>query len=583
MRTFLVYLFLIISLLSNGQYRPAFNFLPATDFDLQCLSPDGEWLASHPDEIIHLFNTRTGRLMYSFQADYFSNVHITRDNTLYFKRHDTLHRTKIGSFIIENMGIPGNGNTTSDFLPEKSGQYIFKIYADSSMVWSSSTKQKLFTIRGEKLSYCEKGNKFIYKQKDTVYLTDLKGMIKERLIVPASSVVAFSQGSEFLAFGTPGQVKVYNLASTPITQFSFPHSHLNAIRFVTGSQWLLMRTDSLVHVMDFAKKQIVDSFIYRKELGTETGLITFNYEGKIMMYDPSKKAFSDSLNTKQHINTIEDNGNTVLIQGENSTIIYSKRTRSSNIIEHHTEPINEGILAPNNRYAIIAGEVFAYFWDLQKGTIITETTIARSSFECSFSPNSRFLAMWDGRDISVFTVPQGERISRFNSDSKIHSATVDSSGKYAIVLNRSYAEVWDLATSKRLYRKFSDTAGLSASNDLVTDSGAYNLANGKLIAAGKPGNQVIAKLSGDQYKLEKTTDPNYANRAIIIKTREGNLIATVISYYLGDYIIIDKDWHYDGSPFALKNFRYANKDQLLSEEETKKFYVPGLYKKLVEK
>ncbi|HSU28268.1 MAG TPA: hypothetical protein VLJ68_07800, partial [Chitinophagaceae bacterium] len=275
----------------------------------------------------------------------------------------------------------------------------------------------------------------------------------------------------------------------------------------------------------------------------------------------------------------------------------------------------------------------ATLWETKSWKPLVQMAMGRSNFDCAFSENAERLMMWDGRDIVLWSIPDGKKLSEIRNPfrGRISQPYISGDGSKIGLVSRNGIYIWDVITKKniskvsrgfsyqweelafsytgtyfivaqkdslllmrsdgttagRIGRPSSNTSTAQFSKDdkyILAGTFIYDIANDKWVEkaeqAGKNYQQTNVEQALFQITLTDTTTSQESGARIMEKS-SGHFFQ-LLPLAGRNYMIYDESGRYDGSAEVLSQITLACEDKIITDKkEIEKLYVPGLAEKIM--
>ncbi len=210
-----------------------------------------------------------------------------------------------------------------------------------------------------------------------------------------------------------------------------------------------------------------------------------------------------------------------------------------------------------------------------------------------FSPDGKKVvtASADGT-AKIWNTITGKLLLDFKQNDYINTAAFSPDGKKIVTAsNNKMAVIWDAVTGKQLVQLKGHTEDvLSATyspdgKKILTSSWdntskMWDAVTGKLLLTltGHEGDVTDGEFSPDGKKVITTSSDNTCK---VWNTETGELLYTFMAIDFDDYLIVDKDNHYDGSQAALKLLYFNYEGEVIELSQLKdQLWIPGLAERI---
>lgn len=252
--------------------------------------------------------------------------------------------------------------------------------------------------------------------------------------------------------------------------------------------------------------------------------------------------------------------------------------------------------SPDGKKLVTASYKKAKIWNAGTGKLLTELKGHTNSLESAcYSPDGKKIVtastdgtakIWDAIKGTLLVDLKGHR-------SSVNFAGFSPDGKKIVTAsNDKTAKVWDTMNGAIL-------ADLKGHTNYVINSACFSPDNKKIVTASNDntakiwdavsGNLLI-DLRGHINKVmsacfspdgKKIVTASYDNTTKIWDTEKGTLLYTFFAIDSSDYIVEDKDSHYDGTPNARKLLYYVCGTEVIELQQLKdKLWIPGLVERI---
>lgn len=248
----------------------------------------------------------------------------------------------------------------------------------------------------------------------------------------------------------------------------------------------------------------------------------------------------------------------------------------------HSDKINSVAFSPDSRYALTGSRDYTLkLWDIAAGkevmTFEGHTTYVDA---VAFSPDGRY-ALSRGGDNRLWDVSTGKEIETLqpkeNRPIQMDLMTFSQDGRYVFsVSNYTHnLTLWDFTTRKEI-------ASIGAGQPIHSIALS---SDGRLALTGHKGNKIkiwdveaIKRVGAARDKFEaEDRDMTYADMKRMENLREAALMATLISFDDGEWIVMTPEGYFNTSPHGSKHMKVRVGGSVFAINNFfERFYNPGL-------
>jgi WD40 repeat protein/uncharacterized caspase-like protein len=589
-----------------------------------CFSKDGKYLLSaSKDSTAKIWQVSNGRLLKTLRG------HTNWVNSAVFSNDEKFILTASadstariwqnlsGHFL---MKLAGHKSAVNTAVCSTDGKYILTASKDhTAKIWQTSNDHLLYTLQAHNdavntavFSY---DNKFIVtasKDNRAIVWQVSDGSIKKEFQEHSGSVnsAVFSpDGKYVLTASDDNTARIWNTSEGIISNELKGHtSVVTAATFSSDGKYMVTAS------------------------WDNTAKIWNALDGKLLA---NLKGHTDWIN---EANFSPDGKYVVTSSSDNTAAIWSVPDgQLIRKLKGHTDWVSFAAFSPNEKYIVTTSwDNTARIWDASNGTLISEmkghAAIIKSA---RFSPDNKLIvtSSWDNT-AKTWNVENGKLIRDLNGHTgKIRTAIFSNDGKYILTASwDSTAKVWDAASGNLVLNlkghmgplnsaTYSPDGKFIVTTSMDNTAKIWSVVSGQLIsnltghtkpvitATYSPDGKFIVTASWDNTarlwsasgKLVKELKGHTASLRsatwspdgkFIVTTSEdntvkkwdgqtGNFLYTFFAVDSLDYLAIDKDGRYDGTPAARKMLYYVCDNEIVDLEQFKDLsWEPGLVSKL---
>lgn len=454
------------------------------------ISGDDRIVVTCKGEYAYAWDRALGRLRCVFEIDSYSTVKLSPDGqSLLFRRQGDimLGSLKTGQ---QQILIPAARAGADDGIFSHDGKFILTNVkgADSVRIWSNPGGQLLQQLRGRmSLTAFTSDNKFLV----TVYRdTCIKWDLDNRRIVHAFQVSApgqyaavSSEGSYFVKADTR-QLYIWNTAVPgPAKEITDDRRgliwglQLNG----NGSRLLTMGGDSAFNIRDLSTGMLVRTFKYPygynmtsfSMLSRDGNKAAFFSGDTAFICDVATGNIQDRITGWQYSSAFcfSSDGKYAAMNNRQGLLIYNIADRQTSIVPTWSDKTEFAMLSPGNQYFLNCTKDTATLVETKTGRPLVKMAMGRDGFDCAFSRNGKQLMMWDGRDLAIWSIPDGKQVAAIRNSFKGYVRNepfISGDGKRVGIIGRDLS-IWDITTGKVISRFYAAPGMLNESPALNRD------------------------------------------------------------------------------------------------------------------
>lgn len=311
----------------------------------------------------------------------------------------------------------------------KDNRYVSTLIGDSCITWDLQSRQikNSFSLSEYGTNMISPDGKFVLASKDNViYIlkTGTGDLVKE-LKDGTGKIRGFDvnpESNRLISVAEDGFAKLWDIESGHLNfQFSIlPDSYRIPNLSPDGNMIAARSRDNLTLYNSRDGKNWDSTF-----LGKE-------YSGLYFSFSPDSK-------------------NLLVMTGQQALLYSIDKKEKGRLQETQAYTIEEIMLSPGTKYLLCTSGDTAILCDPLTGKILVKMTMGRSGFDCAFNSNSTRMLMWDGADITLWSIPDGRQLlKKFYAPGKVYHSVINDENTRIASVSSSYTAIWETDSAKRL-------------------------------------------------------------------------------------------------------------------------------------
>ena len=589
-------------------------------------SPDGKYIVTASnDSTAKIWQASTGKILSelkghsnnvisaSFSPDGKYIVTASWDNTA------KIWQTENGKLLTV---LKGHTKALNSAMFSPDGKYIVTSSLDSTAkIWLASNGNRIHEMRTHKdainaAMFSPDGKYIVTISKDNTgkiwnassgsFIADLKGHTN------VVSAVSFSSDSKQIVTGSwDNTAMLWNAADGKLIDILRGHTSVvsSAIFSPDGKYIAAALWDNTAKIWDAYTGQLLT---YLKGHTNWVNTVAFSEDSKyIVTASMDNTARIWRVSTGHFLRALKghtDNVNSAIFSPDGKYIATASwdntakiwETASGKLIHNlrgHTGVVKSALFSPDGKYIVTASwDNTAKIWEAASGKLIHNlkghTDKVRTAI---FSPDGKYIltASWDST-AKIWEPEDGQLLRTLKGHTaSLNSAAFSPDGKYIVTGSLdNTAKIWQTDNGKLLadlkaHNSSVNSVSFSPDGKYIITASEDNTAKVWLAAEGKLQSDLkehtaplkSAVFSPDGNYLVTTSEDNTLKKW---KTFTGEFLYTFFAIDSTDYLVLDKDGHYDGTEKARKMLYYVCENEIVDLEQFKDLsWEPDLVSKLM--
>lgn len=439
-------------------------------------SPDNKLLLSRTD-ICNVWNLESGKLLYTLDINLYSNAEFTGNGQFivsYYGGNIVLLELKTGIKKIIPVKVNEKDFTYVNVKVSHGGKLIAvgNPYDSTLIVCSNFDKKSLKTYTGviDQVLFTTDEKYMIARYKQTIRKWDMKSnqLVKAITIDESGWRTIISHDREVIAALGKDTISIWNFESDkPFRIIAGHKKNISDLVFSENSKAIIAYSkDSVALTWDIASGKLIKEIKYQPVNNSNISFAT-SADGKrkvvqiysdsiIRLYDNTIGKVIDSIviNSKNWYPSdafgISSDGNYISWGDDEQFYVYSTQKKEVTAFRTHTAKILDVILSPDNKYFLTNNHDRATLWDPLTAKPVVTMKSNRDGIECAFNEEGTRLLMWDGRDLELWSVPEGKKLKliRNTRRDEIYKPFISNDGNKIGLVSSNEISIWkDSATN----------------------------------------------------------------------------------------------------------------------------------------
>lgn len=439
-------------------------------------SPDYKLILSRTAHILNIWNVESGKLLYTLDIAFYSNASFTGNSQFivsYYEGNIVILELKTG--INKIIPVKVNEKDFSYVNVKVSGdQKLIAVgnpFDSTFIVCSNFDKKSLKTYTGviDQVFFTSDEKYMIAKYKQTIRKWEMKSnqLVKAITIDESLWRTTISPDREVIAAWGKDSISIWNFKSEkPFRIIAGHQKNISDLFFSENSKAIIAYTkDSIALTWDIASGKLIKKVAhipvnYSSVFSNGKSKLTYaSLDSILRLYDNTSGKLSDSIkiNHKNAFNSnafnISTNGKFFSWGDEEQFNVYSTQTKETKEYITNTIKILDVILSPDNKYFLTNNHDRATLWDALTAKPVATMKSNREGIECAFNEEGTRLMMWDGRDLNLWSIPEGKKLASINNTRReeISHAFISKDGNKIGIVSNNEISIWKDSLKKPVH------------------------------------------------------------------------------------------------------------------------------------
>ncbi|MEO5946629.1 MAG: WD40 repeat domain-containing protein [Chitinophagaceae bacterium] len=476
------------------------------------ISPDGRFIVTKKKTRTQVWSREAGKLIYSFDRDGGAGAEFSADSKTLISLMDgyvTTTDLKTGNRKKVILRQFKNGSKARF---SKDDKFIItgNERRDSIIIWTNPAGKLVQSFKGNIDKIVFTGNKYAAT---VVSDTCLQWDIKKNILIRTIPLMKYTKNSlspdgKIVAAVKEKKIQLWDINSGTKLKDLDPGEQGKEMQGFSfsedGRRLLSYSADSVAILWDLGSSSILKKVKYTPGfpsascwLSPDGQKIIVNAREKLVFYDVSSGKAYDSLIHKDFLFDklyFTSGLKYIYAFSRLGMAVYTGPDYKKYFFTTQADGIKMAQLSPGNKYLLTSTEDIAKLWDIRTGKFLASMYMGRNDFTCTFNDDASRLLMQDGRDLDVWSIPDGRRVYSIRNERRgyILKAFISGDGNRVGLVSGSDISIWDSIGKKPLL-KISDIPNLRNQSPIFNYDGSrllaasrdsffiYNSTNGSLI------------------------------------------------------------------------------------------------------
>ncbi len=447
-------------------------------------SPDNEFIMSRTYDVLNIWNVLSGKLLYTLSISGLSNAEFIAKGKFvvsFYESSIVILELKTGKkFTIEPNLDKGRDARVIKLIVSPSERLIavgntfdttFKICTDLDKKFLQTYKGNIehvaFTtdekymitgyLDGQSAGYHEKIMKWDLKNNQLIKAITIDAPWWASGISPDGETIATHKNDTMFLWNFKTDKPRWFL-----NEYKKDISYLNFSQ--NGKSITVYSKDSIAIEMDVTSGKMIKKYNYissgYKSISMPDGRKKAVYgDSSILLYDIATGKLLDSvkINLKygynSPISSMTPDGNYISWGDDEQFYVYSTQKKEVTAFRTHPAKILDVIFSPDNKYFLTNNHDRATLWDPLTAKPVVTMKSNRDGIECAFNEEGTRLMTWDGRDLNLWSIPDGKKLAFINNARReeIYQPFISKDGNKIGIVSHNEISIWKDSFQKAVH------------------------------------------------------------------------------------------------------------------------------------